>query len=128
GGTRGGATSTLVVSPGADLAVDLVWRGLVAMSVRYKTSVQIIGPQGTPVAQHDSEPAGWTRPTTSWLPGEVIVDRHVLTVPPDLAPGAYGLAVVVYDAASGERLALAGGPAAPMDALVLAGLEVASGP
>ena len=36
-------------------------------------------------------------PTTGWLPGEIVVDRHTLAVPADLSPGRYLLIAALYD-------------------------------
>ena len=54
-------------------------------------------------------PAAGARPTTGWLPGEIIRDIHTLTVAPDAPPGRYALEVGMYDPASGERLCLPDG-------------------
>ena len=48
-------------------------------------------------------PAAGARPTTGWLPGEVIHDTHPLTLAPDASPGRYLLEVGMYDPTSGER-------------------------
>jgi hypothetical protein len=56
-------------------------------------------PAGEPLAQHDGVPAGGARPTTGWLPGEVVVDRHALALPEYLAPGPYLLIAALFDPA-----------------------------
>ena len=43
-------------------------------------------------------------PTQNWAAGELVRDRHTLTLPADLAPGAYRLIVGVYRAADRARL------------------------
>ena len=55
-------------------------------------------------AQSDRVPVAGSRPTTGWLPGEVLRDEHTLTLAPDASPGEYVLEVGMYDPASGERL------------------------
>lgn len=60
-------------------------------------------------AQHDAIPDGGHRPTTTWAPGETIVDRHTLVVQPDAPPGVERLEVGLYDAATGQRLKTADG-------------------
>jgi len=59
---------------------------------------------GNILAQSDAVPAGWTRPTTGWLPGEYILDVHTLTLPPELPPGQLAFRVGLYDPVTGERL------------------------
>ncbi|MGI6209649.1 MAG: hypothetical protein ACOYEW_15715, partial [Anaerolineae bacterium] len=53
-----------------------------------------------------------TRPTTSWRPGEIVVDEHPVYV--DVAGPRDGLHLVVglYDLETGERLPLADGNSA----------------
>ncbi len=49
-------------------------------------------------------PADWQRPTTGWLPGEVIIDSHVLMLPDPLPEGPLSLRVGLYDPDTGLRL------------------------
>ena len=56
------------------------------------------------IAQHDGQPAAFFAPTSAWQPGEVIDDRHSLSLPPDLPPGPYYLHVGVYELESGDVL------------------------
>jgi hypothetical protein len=63
--------------------------------------VHLIDERGRVVAQADSIPADGLAPTTSWLPGEIVADGHVLVAP---GPGRYRLLVGLYDPDSGERL------------------------
>jgi len=43
-------------------------------------------------------------PTSFWEPGETLTDTHHIHVPPGVAPGAYRIAVGLYDPATGRRL------------------------
>ena len=73
------------------------------------------------VAQSDSVPAVGQRPTTGWLPDEIIVDAHRLSLPEDLPVGHYVLIAGLYNPLTGQRLATldeAGGSAA--DAILIA--------
>jgi hypothetical protein len=98
----------LTAEPGGAVDVELVWRAKAAVPSRYKVTVQVEGSEGQPLAQSDSEPADWTRPTTSWLPGEVVRDRHHLEIPADVAPGSYRVVAAMYDPQTGDRLPVAG--------------------
>jgi hypothetical protein len=85
------------LSEGPVLGVTLYWRAEKPLEARYKISVQLLADgQAVPLAQHDSEPANNRRPTDGWAVGEGVVDNHGLLLPPDLGPGEYPLAVVVY--------------------------------
>lgn len=91
-------------SPG--LAVDLVWRAGAAPGRDYTAFLHVIGPGGALIAQHDGPPAGGAWPTSFWEPGQVVVDRHVVPLPPaGLGPDAL-LEVGLYDPTSGVRLRL----------------------
>lgn len=90
---------------GADLPVTLYWRAETRTPTAYRVTVQLVpggadgAAAGAPVAQHDGIPADGQRPTTSWVPGEVLTDPHTLALPADLAPGDYLLIAALYDPA-----------------------------
>ena len=86
----------------AALDVELVWQALDEPAGNYKVFVHLLDKSGQLVAQSDAEPAGGYR-TGSWIPGEVIVDTHVLPLPADAA-GVFRLLTGLYDPVSGIRL------------------------
>jgi hypothetical protein len=94
------------LAPGTILPVTLFWRAEGAIDRPYKVTLQLLDGQGSLVAQTDTQPRDGLAPTTSWQPGEELVDRYGILVPADRPPGRYRLIVAVYDAASGERLAV----------------------
>ncbi len=71
---------------------------------RYKVFVHVIDADGLTVAQRDSEPAGGTRSTDTWLPGERVGDNQGVLLPSDLPAGSYRIAVGMYDPDTGVRL------------------------
>ncbi len=95
------ATSNL--KPGTDLTTTLVWHAEKETDTSYRAFVHLIGPDGTLIAQSDAIPAGWSRPTTGWLPGEYVTDAHTLDVPADAPAGEYTLQAGLYDP-GGEQL------------------------
>ena len=99
-------------APGASFNVTLVWRAEQEMASSYHVFLHLLGPQGDVVAQSDGEPASWTRPTTGWLPGEIILDERSLSLPVELPAGDYRLVAGLYDPQSGERLLLPNGESA----------------
>jgi hypothetical protein len=92
-----------LLSPSAPLDLTLVWRAERETGTDYHVFVHLIDAGGRILTQSDGVPAEWTRPTTGWLPGEIILDRHSLTLPPE-AEGSLWLRVGLYDAESGQRL------------------------
>ena len=44
------------------------------------------------------------RPTSSWQPGEVIQDMHVIFIPADAPQATYQVNIGLYDTITGKRL------------------------
>ena len=91
-------------SDGGILNIKLVWEANVKVSESYHVFVHIIDESGNLVAQSDGEPAGWTRPTTGWLPGEYITDNHEIVLPTDIMPGSYNIYAGLYNNLDHRRL------------------------
>jgi hypothetical protein len=88
--------------------LTLYWRPEQRTDVDYKVFVHVFDPAtGVPVAQHDAMPRNWRYPTSLWGLDEVIGDPISISLE-GLPPGRYGLALGVYDPATGERLGAAG--------------------
>ena len=60
--------------------------------------------QGPVWGQHDSAPADGGYPTTQWLTGQVIVDRHIIPIDAGAPPGVYQIEVGMYTWEDGQRL------------------------
>jgi hypothetical protein len=87
------------------LDLQLYWQTDRSLSGRYKVFVQLLTDEGALVAQADADPAAGRRPTSGWLPGEIITDSHSLTLPLD-PPPPYRLITGLYDPRTGRRLPL----------------------
>ena len=112
---------------GERLRVDLHWRALSRPDGDFAVSVQVLDGAGRLVAQHDGPPAGGDYPTGYWEEGEVVLDSHEVELPRGISPGAYSLVVVVYDAATHERLPVAKANELPRsDSACLGSLRVGS--
>ncbi len=118
---RGFDTSGVRVHPGGTLPLTLTWQGDGPTDIDYTVFVHLVGPDGLPHGQLDVFPGGGSAPTSSWAPGQVVVDELVLPIAADAAPGTYHVAVGLYDAASGGRLPVvdASGQRLPNDQVVL---------
>ena len=86
------------------LTLTLHWRAERLMEIDYKVFVHVFEPEtGFRPMQDDSMPLRWTYPTSYWSVGEVVVDEIPLSLQ-DVPPGAYAIAIGVYDPADGGRL------------------------
>ena len=90
-------TSAGPVTRGDYLLVGIFWLATDTPASRYKVFLQLLDEEGRLVAQRDSEPAGGTKPTTSWQAAFSYSDFHALLIPEDLPPGEYSLIVGLYD-------------------------------
>ncbi len=87
------------------LRVTLYWRVLGRSDQKLKVSVQLFdGPRL--IAQDDGVPVDWTRPASTWVPGEYLVDRHEIILPPQTRPAT--MRVILYDEATGRRVPVTG--------------------
>lgn len=84
-------------APGADLPVTLIWQTIDPPERDLTGFVQLLAADGRLVAQASDRPPA-TRPTSAWLPGEVVSSTYALTLPADLAPGTYRVIAGLYDA------------------------------
>ena len=99
------------IQPAANrFLVRLVWRSEGNIDQPYTTFVHVLRPDGSLVAQHDSQPGVGFRPTTSWQTGELINDYHWISLPDGEEMTDYDLSVGLYNSATGERLLLEGEP------------------
>jgi hypothetical protein len=84
---------------------DFYWQGLSEMDQLYFVFLHVVDEQGQIVAQHDLGPGiRGKQPTTSWLPGEVVLDPVDLSLPATLPPGAYSMRIGMYLPPDGPRL------------------------
>jgi hypothetical protein len=80
----------------------------------------LLGPDGVPVAVGD----GLGVPVEGWQPGDIIVQRHRLSVPEDAPPGEYRLQTGAYWLDTMERWSLRDEYGNLNDRLVLTTVEV----
>ena len=104
---------------GEFLVLTLFWEAIQAPSADYSVFAHIegafggTGPAGI-WGQSDGTPACYRRPTKSWLPGDKIIDRHVIWPAPDAPAGNYSLIVGLYQPDTGERLPVLDATGAPI--------------
>lgn len=115
-GARVSLAGYTLVPAEAGLTAQLFWQTDGALPVGYKVFAQLLSAENQVVAQSDAFPAQGQRPATGWLPGEIITDAHLLSLPAALPPGRYRLIAGLYHPVTGQRLPLAD---APGDALTV---------
>jgi 4-amino-4-deoxy-L-arabinose transferase-like glycosyltransferase len=96
--------------PGDRVDVWLRWRALAPMEQDWSVFVHLVDPAlEAPVAQRDMYPGRGLLATRFMQPGQTIVDRYQVLLPPTLyAPANLELLVGLYDFHSGERLTIDG--------------------
>jgi mannosyltransferase len=110
--------------PGDIVEVTLFWETAVPLENRYKVFLHLLDANGNLVSQRDSEPGGGLALTTTWQPGEVVVDNHGLLIPSNLPPGSHRLLLGLYDLANpANRLPIAA-PDGETDAYLLTTITV----
>ena len=109
--------------PGDIIPLTLLWEPITTPTERLKVFVHLVDDAGALVAQNDSEPLAGFAPTTTWKPGEPIVDHYGVALPTDLVPGDHTLLLGMYTLA-GDRLPITQKGAAIGDALPLHTLTV----
>jgi 4-amino-4-deoxy-L-arabinose transferase-like glycosyltransferase len=109
-----------VVQAGSTLPLTLTWECLGTFDADYSVFVHLVGDDGHPLAQVDSQPLRGTYPTRFWHVGEILADPYELAVTSGVPPGEYALYAGMYLPATGERLPAAGGG----DAIRLTGVTV----
>jgi hypothetical protein len=83
--------------PGGIVPITLHWQAQSLLSLRYKVFVHLISADGRVEAQADDFPVCGTSHANTWTPGVVVLDRHMLKLPPDLPPGDYTMLVGMYE-------------------------------
>ncbi|MCL6647599.1 MAG: glycosyltransferase family 39 protein [Chloroflexi bacterium] len=87
----------------------LVWEAAAPLERSWTVFVHLVGREGRILAQADGVPAGGLFPTTSWAPGERIVDERRVQPPSPLPDQPLRLFIGLYDPVTGERVPREGG-------------------
>lgn len=90
--------------PGETIHLRLFWKTDHAVTQDWTVFTHVLDNQNKVRAQQDGVPSGGRRPTTTWAPGETIVDDHDLIVQADASAGTDQVEIGLYDVTTGERL------------------------
>lgn len=94
-----------VTQTATDLDLALAWEIEQSLLPPHHIFVHLFDASGQQIAQTDGEPHTSTNraPTGSWLPGEYLITRHHLSVPPDASP-PFTIRIGLYHPDTGARL------------------------
>jgi len=107
------------VRPGEEVHVRLYWRARAPVAQSYTVFVHLLDRQEQVRGQYDGIPGQGTRPTDTWVTGEVIIDEVQFAVAPETPPGPHRIEVGLYLAATGARLPVLDAAGAPQGDRVL---------
>jgi hypothetical protein len=86
------------VRPGETLHLTLYWQARTSMVKSYTVFTHLLDANSRVWAHQDGIPVRGSRPTTGWVPSEVIRDEVQLAVDPQTPAGDYVIEVGLYDA------------------------------
>jgi hypothetical protein len=95
-----------------EISTRLWWRVDQVPTLDYSIGLHLFDAEGSLVAQSDGEIQHYgveTVPTSRLQAGQIYIDFRTIHLPLELAPGKYGLALVVYQSWDGTRLTLPDG-------------------
>lgn len=86
--------------------LTLFWRATAQPAADYSVFIHLRNGQNATVAQWDRQPLDGAYPTRLWQPAETLADPLTLSLPANLPPGEYRLAIGLYRLDTLERLPL----------------------
>ena len=117
--------------PGDIVYLQLWWRATGEPGKDWTVFTHVLGPakpDGSTVwAGRDAQPGQGSVPTTTWTPGDLILDEYQLQLPPDAPPGEYEIEVGLYDPTANGARAITTSPAG-QDHLILGTIKVEQAP
>ena len=105
---------------GETAVVEVWWRIKARPRGPLSLMAHLVGPDGTAVAVGD----GLGVPVDQWMPGGLLIQRHVLAIPAGALPGDYALHLGAYTLPDIIRLPVTDGDSPAADSLVAGVLEV----
>ena len=104
------------ISVGDLLRVSLLWSAPgISIEEDYIVFVHFLDSNGMLLASHDGPPATGSRPTSTWQPGEKIMDVHAFQLPAVLDSELFTLSVGLYSRDTQERqMVIGGGDSVPI--------------
>jgi len=110
--------------PGGQVYLILYWQALGKIEEDYTVFTHLLDSEGRLRAQKDNPPVSGLLPTSAWEVGEIVQDRYVIPLGPELLPGEYQLEIGMYQLETGQRLEVRGGLEGRGDRILLDAVEV----
>jgi hypothetical protein len=113
------------VAPGETMTVRACWQALAPMNLDYTAFFHLLGPDNQRVAERHTYPGLGRFPTSHWPIGGAFCETYRMQVAPWAdAPLRYRLAVGLFDAESGTRMAASDGAGRPVEPPLVGGVTV----
>lgn len=109
---------------GGQIYLTLYWQALDRIDEDYTVFTHLLDSEGRLRAQKDNPPVNGLLPTSAWETGEIIQDRYIIPLGPELPPGDYQLEIGMYQLETGRRLEVREGPEVEGDRILLGAVEV----
>lgn len=117
--------------PGDIVYLQLWWRATGEPGRNWTVFTHLLGPDkpdGSQVwAGSDAQPGSGSVPTTTWMPGDLVLDEYQLQLPPGAPPAGYEIEVGLYDPTANGARAIMTSPAG-QDHLILGTIKVEQAP
>jgi hypothetical protein len=120
----GAKTAATTVAPGDEIPVEMMWQAVQSPGEPLVVVLQLLDQAGHVAAGLEAQPLDGRYPTQAWIQGEVVRDRHTLTLPVNLAPGSYRLIAGVYRASDRQRLRTRSGLVGNSDQVAVKQIQV----
>ncbi|MDH4138612.1 MAG: hypothetical protein OEW09_18115, partial [Anaerolineae bacterium] len=92
------------IQPGGALELTLYWQAREEIEKSYIVFTHLLDGEGNIQGQQDGIPTEGMYPTSSWLAGQVVTDKHRIPTAATAPAGSYRIAVGMYQLDSLERL------------------------
>jgi len=100
---------SIIPQQGSILArVILHWHIQANVAHDYLLNLRLLDATGQAIIDHNAIPVHQTRPSSTWLKDEWILDEHILEIPP-LPPGNYDLTLSLLDEQTGQAVTQSSG-------------------
>lgn len=99
-----GIEDELQARPGGTLGLTLYWQATADATGNYAVFTHLLDGENRVWGQHDGAPSDGTQPTSGWVAGQTVTDKHRLAIKPDARPGSYTIEIGMYDPTTGARV------------------------